>query len=248
MTHGFSNRVWCDTATLGTGNVTIGAPRGAHCTPAAAGTPNGADRTWLLEEGDDFELFRGAYTTAGTVVTRGTVLLSQIAGVTGTTRMTLAGAATIRQVAAAEDLLSIVSPADARGVIEAAKSGANSDITSLTGLPAWTAYTPSVVAGVGAFGSASGTGRYTQIGKTVFFSLAATITNNGTGSGYVIVTLPVAAKDKFIFFGREDAVTGNPLQAKSAAASTSVNVFTLSNTYPGGTGYLLVLSGSYEAN
>src|SRR5687768_17034436 len=167
MAHGFSNRVWCDTTTLGTGDVTIGAPRGAHCTPDDAGTPNGADRTWLLEEGDDFEIFRGAYTTAGAVVTRGTVLLSQIAGVTGTTKMTLAGAATIRQVVAAEDLLSIVNP--------------------------WTAYTPSVSAGVGAFGSASATGRYTQIGKTVLFSLAATITNNGTGSGYVIVTLPVAS-------------------------------------------------------
>lgn len=117
MAHGFNNRVWCDTATTGTGNVTIGSPKPAHCTPAQAGTVNADTRTWLLEEGNDFEIFRGAYTASGTVVTRGTVLLSQIAGSTGTTRMNLAGTATIREVAAAEDLLSIVVPADARAAL-----------------------------------------------------------------------------------------------------------------------------------
>lgn len=123
MAHGFNDRVWCDTATTGTGNVTIGAAKPAHCTPAQAGTVNGDTRTWLLEEGNDFEIFRGAYTATGTVVTRGTVLLSQIAGTTGTTRMNLAGTATIREVAAAEDLLSIVSTSDAQDKLGASTIG-----------------------------------------------------------------------------------------------------------------------------
>lgn len=117
MAHGFSNRVWADTATTGTGDVTVGSAKPAHCTPAQAGTQDGDERTWLLEEGNDFEIFRGAYTASGSVVTRGTVLLSQIAGSTGATRMTLAGSATIREVVAAEDLLSIVDPRAARGVL-----------------------------------------------------------------------------------------------------------------------------------
>lgn len=123
MAHGFSNRVWADTATTGTGNVTIGSAKPAHCTPGQAGTQDGDERTWLLEEGNDFEIFRGAYVASGSVVTRGTVLLSQIAGSTGTTRMTLAGSATIREIAAAEDLLSIVDKADARAALGATTVG-----------------------------------------------------------------------------------------------------------------------------
>lgn len=108
MAHGFSNRVWCSTSTTGTGNVTIGTAKPAHCTPDDAGTQDGDERTWLLEEGNDFEIFRGAYTASGALVTRGTVLLSKIAGTTGTTRMNMAGTATIREVAAGEDLISMV--------------------------------------------------------------------------------------------------------------------------------------------
>lgn len=109
MAHGFSNRVWADTATTGTGNVTVGSAKPAHCTPGQAGTQDGDERTWLLEEGNDFEIFRGAYTASGSVVTRGTVLLSLIAGSVSTSvRMDLQGSATIREVAAGEDLISKV--------------------------------------------------------------------------------------------------------------------------------------------
>ncbi|MGL3208681.1 hypothetical protein [Bradyrhizobium sp. BR 1433] len=113
---------------------------------------------------------------------------------------------------------------------------------------AWTAYTPTVTPGSGAFTSVSATGRYLQCGKTVFFSVAVTITTNGTAAGYVSVSLPVITKSAFIFFGREDGVTGNALQAKTIAVSTALNIFSLTNTYPGGDGYVLIFSGSYEAN
>ena|SRR5687768_4496972 len=137
-------------------------------------------------------------------------------------------------------------------VAQSLSSGEKDQAVSNIGLPgilgAWTAYTPSVSAGVGSFGSASATGRYLQVGKTVFFNLTVTIVSNGTAAAYVSTTLPVACKSVFVFFGREDAVTGAVFQAKSVAASTGVNMFTFSNTYPGGNGYQLVISGSYEAN
>lgn len=104
MAHGFSNRVWVATATTGTGDVAIGAAKPAHLTPEQAGAPDGAERTWLLEENNDFELFRGAYDDTAKTVERGTVLLSLIAGVAGTTRMALAGTATLRIAVAAEDM------------------------------------------------------------------------------------------------------------------------------------------------
>ena len=58
---------------------------------------------------------------------------------------------------------------------------------------AWTTYTPSVTAGAGTFGSVSATGRYKQIGKTVFVSIDVTITTNGTANNYFIVTAPTAS-------------------------------------------------------
>lgn len=104
MAHGFSNRVWVATSTTGTGDVSIGAAKPAHLTPEQAGTPDGAERTWLLEEGNDFEIYRGAYDDINKTVERGTVILSLIAGVAGTTRMNLAGTATLRIAVAAEDM------------------------------------------------------------------------------------------------------------------------------------------------
>lgn len=115
MAHGFSNRVWVDTATTGTGDVAVGSAKPAHCTPEQAGTPDGAERTWLLEEGNDFEIYRGAYNDTTKKVERGTVLLSLIDGVAGTSRMDLDGTATLRIVSAAEDMLSSVSPEVSRG-------------------------------------------------------------------------------------------------------------------------------------
>ncbi|HWW46309.1 MAG TPA: pyocin knob domain-containing protein [Xanthobacteraceae bacterium] len=138
MPHGFSNRVWVTTPTIGTGNVAIGDAMIAYCTPAQAGTPDGAARTWLLEQGNDFELFRGAYNASTATVERGPVLLSQIAGVNGTERLGLVGAATLRVTAAAEDMLSIANLANARSNLDMAafgpggtvlQSGSANDIT-----------------------------------------------------------------------------------------------------------------------
>lgn len=152
-------------------------------------------------------------------------------------------------VDAATALTSLGGTTVGKDLFTAADAAAALAAIGLSGiLGAWTAYTPSVSAGTGAFGSASATGRYLQVGKTVFFNLTVTIVSNGTAATYVTTTLPVACKSVFVFFGREDAATGAVFQAKSVAASTSVNMFTFSNTYPGGNGYQLVISGSYEAN
>lgn len=99
------NRVWFSTATTGTGSPTIGAATSAaFCTPADAGAINGVEYTWIIEDGDDFEFVRGVYNSAGPTFDRTEVLLSQIGGVVGTTKLTLSGSATVRIDASAQDL------------------------------------------------------------------------------------------------------------------------------------------------
>lgn len=98
------NRVKVATATTGTGTVTLGAASSnAFCTFAEAGAANSDVVTYCIEESTDFEIGRGTYTSAGTTLSRTTVLLSKIAGTAGTTKMNLAGAATVRIVEAKED-------------------------------------------------------------------------------------------------------------------------------------------------
>lgn len=106
-----ANRVKVATATTGTGTLTLGAASSnAFCTFAEAGITNGQTVRYVIEEGTDFEIGTGVYTTAGTTLTRAAVTLSKISGTSGTTKMNLAGAATVRIDLANEDLF--LPPAD----------------------------------------------------------------------------------------------------------------------------------------
>lgn len=100
----WANRVYCSVATTGTGTVTVGAAAASNMlTPADAGATDGGLYTYLLEEGNDFELGEGIYAASGTTLTRPIIIVSKIAGVVGTTKMTLAGAARVRFVESATD-------------------------------------------------------------------------------------------------------------------------------------------------
>jgi len=116
---------------------------------------------------------------------------------------------------------------------------------------AWTTWTPTITAGSGSFTTASGSGRYIQIGKTVFFKLDVTITTVGTGSGCVF-TLPVTASASWtagqVASGREDALTGLACSAKLATSTTaSVSRYDNGNIASGGNGTVIRLMGTYEA-
>ncbi len=76
-------------------------------TPAEAGAVNGGSYWWMLEEDSNYEIFEGVYTASGTKVARTTVWQSKIAGVHGTTRMTLGGNATLRSITPAEAFLAL---------------------------------------------------------------------------------------------------------------------------------------------
>jgi hypothetical protein len=89
------------------------------------------------------------------------------------------------------------------------------DSTQATGLKyngLWTTYTPTLTPETGTITTISSSARYCQIGKNAFVSYTITITNKGTGAGFLNMTLPVASKTATAVwgngFGRETAVTG----------------------------------------
>lgn len=126
------------------------------------------------------------------------------------------------------------------------ESGTAINITS--GLGAWTSWTPTVTAGSGTFTSVSGSGKYTQIGKTVIWRVDITITTVGTASGAVLFTIPVtsAVSVGMIGSGREDALSGKALTCKLTTTSQASSL-NYDNTSPIGAGSILRLSGQYEA-
>jgi hypothetical protein len=97
------NRAKMATATTGTGTVTLGAASTGCATFAEAGAVNATVYTYVIEDGNDFEIGTGTYTSAGTTFSRDTVILSKISGTAGTSKINLSGSATIAITAAAED-------------------------------------------------------------------------------------------------------------------------------------------------
>jgi len=89
------NRAKMLTSTTGTGTVTLGAAAPPFQSFASAGAVNGFSYSYLIEDGLDWEIGDGVYTTAGTTFSR--VLLASSTG----SLLNLTGAATIALVAQA---------------------------------------------------------------------------------------------------------------------------------------------------
>jgi hypothetical protein len=121
------------------------------------------------------------------------------------------------------------------------------DCAALAGAStAWTAFTPTVAASSGTLSTVAGAGRYKTVGKTTFFQVTITITTNGTGSGFITATLPNTANNTATFIGRNDTA-GTWLGGIVTAASNSLAIITLTNTYPGANNTVLVVGGVYES-
>lgn len=134
---------------------------------------------------------------------------------------------------------------------------------------AWTAYTPTITADGGGFALNNGTltGRYKQIGKTVFFSLKFLFgSTTSAGTGHWNFSLPVTAYDSNFTFSAailDNTVAwyggignGNYTGSTSSFAviipGTSASVTTWATVGNGGpfiwgTGDNITITGSYEA-
>lgn len=94
------------TATTGTGTITLGSASTGWLSFSGAGVANGETVTYAIVEGNNREIGRGVYTSAGTTLTR-TVLKSTAGG----SPITLAGNAVVFITAAAEDFFAGNGPA-----------------------------------------------------------------------------------------------------------------------------------------
>jgi hypothetical protein len=115
---------------------------------------------------------------------------------------------------------------------------------------AWSTYTPTVIATVGTITTLGAvSGRYKQLGKTLFISVTAAITTNGTGAGAISISFPggmTSAASTQLLHGREDNATGSALQGVVYSGASVILAFTYNNGYPGGSGYSLSLTGVIE--
>ena len=99
------NRARMATATTGTGTLTLATAIAGYASLDESGVQNGAVVSYVLEDGNDFEIGVGTYTASGTTLSRDTVTLSKISGTAGTSKINLSGSATVFLTARAEDLL-----------------------------------------------------------------------------------------------------------------------------------------------
>lgn len=111
----------------------------------------------------------------------------------------------------------------------------------------WFPWTPTVSASSGAFGSASAVGSFQRIGKTVRWTVTGTITTVGSATGFINITLPVAAAAspavEYIGSGYQG---GNLLSSAIAAGGSTAFLVKYDNSATATTTGQFSASGEYE--
>lgn len=118
-----------------------------------------------------------------------------------------------------------------------------------------TAYTPTLTPGSGSFTSATAAGFYRKIGRLVYVEVRISITTNGTAAGWIDFTLPFATRNRAgwttaggaVLPCREIAVAGFTTSASAWNNSTTCRIQKIDGTYPGADGYVLLVTGWFEA-
>lgn len=95
MAKAYADRVWMTTATTGTGTLTLGSAKAGYATFAEGGVANADTVSYVIIDGDDFEIGTGTYTSSGTTMSRDTVHASKIGGTAGTSKINLSGSAEV---------------------------------------------------------------------------------------------------------------------------------------------------------
>lgn len=81
---------------------------------------------------------------------------------------------------------------------------------------------------------------YQRKGRFIEVNIIVTITTNGTGAGFVGLTLPFSVINSVIS-GREVNISG--AQVTGFATGSQIQIRKYDNSYPGANGAVIVLSG-----
>ena len=154
---------------------------------------------------------QGRLTAASEEVAAGSVTVEDgTTTVTGVTTLNFTSGATV----------TAGSPSEA----DVAITGGGSPLV-VTDVPGWSSYIPVVTASTGAIGAYTiNQADYIQLDKAVIVRVDVTITNTGTASGYLHITLPIDVDGYQVLFGREVANTGLSLQMTAPNALTATTI------------------------
>ena len=180
----------------------------------------------------------GAASFAGTIGSTGTATFqtlivpgqTALASATVNSTLTVLGATSMSTLTAAQLVVS--------------GTASIADTSLLTG--AWTSYTPSVSWSVGT-GSATALGRYQLIGKSCHVAIQVTINSSGSSDVAMLATLPFSSAGSVsrAMIGRN--LSGGAMRVASITAGASqVTIANFDNSYSGGAGSVIVVSGTYE--
>lgn len=117
----------------------------------------------------------------------------------------------------------------------------------------WDTYTPTVTSSTGTITELNSvSGRYSRRGGVVFVKIFIDIKTNGTGAGYLNVSLPLATiNDGSIgpacFVGWTASSSGT-LTGYAIQNSSTMKLYKYDGSYPGGSGVYLVVNGWYTSS
>jgi hypothetical protein len=110
----------------------------------------------------------------------------------------------------------------------------------------WIDWTPAITAASGTITAYTATGKYKVQDLTVHYQIEINISNNGTGSGAIVSTLPFSVPlNSGVGVGRELLLNGKSLTATQIALASTMSILNYDNSYPGASGCRLVVNGSY---
>lgn len=116
---------------------------------------------------------------------------------------------------------------------------------------AWQAYTPASAPtpGSGAFTTVSYTNpQYSRVNRTIYFQAPVTVTNVGTATGCLTISLPVAsASTVTVGLNAENIATGTPGTGYIGQSATTATVCSATGAALLTTGGVVVISGFYQA-
>jgi hypothetical protein len=115
---------------------------------------------------------------------------------------------------------------------------------------AWVSYTPTISATSGTITAYTAEGKYIKRGKLITVTVNVDISDNGTGAGEIMVSLPAATVGMTLggtlLPGRERRIINAALTAYIESGSSFAEVMTYNALYPGGTDAAITFAGSYE--